>query len=62
MVAGFYFILFSSYCLEFNVGTKLKREITEQATVFHALKRGWLVLKAVGNPLTYDLVFHIKEL
>ncbi|WP_273039882.1 group I intron-associated PD-(D/E)XK endonuclease [Iningainema tapete] len=29
--------------------TKLKGDIAEQAAVFHALKRGWGVLKPVGD-------------
>jgi hypothetical protein len=37
--------------------TKLKGDIAEQAAVLHALKRGWGVLKPVGDRLPYDLVF-----
>ena len=40
--------------------TKLKGDIAEQAAVFHALKRGWGVLKPVGDRLAYDLVFDIE--
>ncbi|MBD2436747.1 group I intron-associated PD-(D/E)XK endonuclease [Nostoc sp. FACHB-110] len=39
--------------------TKLKGDIAEQAAVFHALKRGWGVLRPVGDRLRYDLVFDI---
>lgn len=40
--------------------TKLKGDIAEQAVVLHALKRGWGVLKPVGDRLPYDLVFDIE--
>ncbi|MFB2896707.1 group I intron-associated PD-(D/E)XK endonuclease [Aerosakkonemataceae cyanobacterium BLCC-F50] len=40
--------------------TKLKGDIAEQAAVLHALKRGWGVLKPVGDRLPYDLVFDIE--
>lgn len=40
--------------------TKLKGDIAEQAAVFHALKRGWGVLKPIGDRLPYDLVFDIE--
>jgi hypothetical protein len=39
--------------------TKLKGDIAEQAAVLHALKRGWGVLKPVGDRLPYDLVFDV---
>jgi PD-(D/E)XK endonuclease len=39
--------------------TKLKGDIAEQAVVLHALKRGWGVLRPVGDRLPYDLVFDI---
>lgn len=39
--------------------TKLKGDIAEQAAVFHALKRGWGVLKPVGDRLAYDLAFDV---
>jgi len=42
------------------VDTKLKGDIAEQATVLHALKRGWGVLKPVGDRLPYDLVFDVE--
>jgi hypothetical protein len=37
--------------------TKLKGDIAEQAVVLHALRRGWGVLRPVGDRLPYDLVF-----
>ena len=37
--------------------TKLKGDIAEQAAILHALKRGWGVLRPVGDRLPYDLVF-----
>lgn len=40
--------------------TKLKGDIAEQAAVLHALKRGWGVLKPVGDRLAYDLVFDVE--
>jgi hypothetical protein len=42
------------------VDTKLKGDIAEQAAVLHALKRGWGVLKPVGDRLPYDLVFDVE--
>ena len=36
--------------------TKLKGDIAEQATIMEALKRGWAVLKPLGDRLPYDLV------
>lgn len=39
-----------------HMDTKLKGDIAEQAAVFQALKRGWGVLKPVGDRLPYDLV------
>jgi hypothetical protein len=41
------------------VDTKLKGDIAEQAAILHALKRGWGVLKPVGDRLPYDLVFDV---
>ncbi|KJH72290.1 group I intron-associated PD-(D/E)XK endonuclease [Aliterella atlantica] len=41
--------------------TKLRGDIAEQAAVLHALKRGWGVLKPVGDRLAYDLVFDVYE-
>lgn len=43
-----------------DVDTKLKGDIAEQAAVFHALRRGWGVLKPVGDRLAYDLVFDVE--
>lgn len=40
--------------------TKLKGDIAEQAAVFHALKRGWGVLKPIGDRLPYDLAFDVE--
>jgi PD-(D/E)XK endonuclease len=40
--------------------TKLRGDIAEQAAVIHALKRGWGVLKPVGDRLPYDLAFDIE--
>jgi len=40
--------------------TKLKGDIAEQAAVLRALKRGWGVLKTVGDRLPYDLVFDVQ--
>jgi PD-(D/E)XK endonuclease len=40
--------------------TKLRGDIAEQAAVIHALKRGWGVLKPVGDRLAYDLAFDIE--
>jgi PD-(D/E)XK endonuclease len=42
------------------VDTKIKGDIAEQAAVLHALKRGWGVLKPVGDRLPYDLVFDLE--
>ncbi len=39
--------------------TKLKGDVAEQAAVLHALKRGWGVLKPIGDRLPYDLVFDV---
>lgn len=52
-------MLMSSYSDHINVDTKLKGDIAEQAAVLHALKRGWGVLKPVGDRLPYDLVFDV---
>jgi hypothetical protein len=40
--------------------TKLKGDIAEQAVILLALKRGWGVLKPVGDRLSYDMVFDIN--
>ncbi|MBI3621585.1 MAG: endonuclease [Nitrospirae bacterium] len=39
--------------------TKLKGDIAEQAATLQALKRGWGVLKPVGDRLPYDLVLDV---
>ena len=39
--------------------TKQKGDIAEQAAILAALKRGWGVLKPIGDRLPYDLVFDI---
>jgi hypothetical protein len=41
--------------------TKLKGDIAEQSVVLQALKRGWGVLRPVGDRLPYDLVFDIGD-
>jgi len=41
------------------VDTKLKGDIAEQAAILQGLKRGWGVLKTVGDRLAYDLVFDV---
>jgi hypothetical protein len=56
---GFFFKLIDSYSLDVNVDTKIKGDIAEQAAILHALKRGWGVLKPVGDRLPYDLVFDV---
>ncbi|WP_414576886.1 group I intron-associated PD-(D/E)XK endonuclease [Anabaena sp. CCY 9402-a] len=40
--------------------TKLRGDIAEQAAVLNALKRGWGVLRPIGDRLAYDLVFDIE--
>jgi hypothetical protein len=39
--------------------TKSKGDLAEQAAVLQALKRGWGVLRPVGDRLAYDLVFDV---
>jgi PD-(D/E)XK endonuclease len=57
LIAGFCFwIIF----VIVNMDTKLKGDIAEQAAILHALKRGWGVLKPVGDRLPYDLVFDVE--
>ncbi len=41
--------------------TKLKGDIAEQAAILQALKRGWGVLKTIGDRLAYDLVFDVED-
>lgn len=43
-----------------NSNTKLKGDIAEQAAILHGLKRGWGVLKPVGDRMPYDLVFDVQ--
>jgi hypothetical protein len=43
------------------VDTKLKGDIAEQTAVVEGLKRGWGVLKPIGDRLPYDLVFDINS-
>ena len=42
------------------MSTKLRGDVAEQAAILHALKRGWGVLKPIGDRLSYDLVFDVK--
>lgn len=46
--------------IKVNVDTKLKGDIAEQAGVLHALRRGWGVLKPVGDRLADDLFFDVE--
>ena len=41
--------------------TNLKGDIAEQAAALHALKQGWGVLHPVGDRLSYDLVFDVRQ-
>lgn len=41
------------------MNTKLTGDIAEQAAVLRALKRGWGVLRTIGDRLPYDLVFDV---
>jgi hypothetical protein len=42
-----------------NLSTKLRGDISEQAAILQALKRGWGVLKPIGDRFPYDLVFDV---
>ena len=42
------------------MSTKLKGDIAEQAAVLHALKRGWEVLKPIGDRSPCDLIFGVN--
>jgi hypothetical protein len=42
------------------VNTKHRGDIAEQAAILQGLKRGWGVLKTVGDNLPYDLVFDVN--
>ncbi len=44
-----------------NLDTKLTGDIAEQAAVLQALKRGWGVLRPIGDRLPYDLVFDVSS-
>jgi PD-(D/E)XK endonuclease len=41
------------------MNTKLRGDIAEQAAILHALRRGWEVLRPIGDRLPYDLVFDV---
>ena len=41
------------------MSTKLRGDIAEQTAILHALKRGWGVLRPVGDRLPYDLVLDV---
>jgi PD-(D/E)XK endonuclease len=41
------------------MNTKQRGDIAEQAAVLEALKRGWSVLRPIGDSLPYDLVFDV---
>jgi PD-(D/E)XK endonuclease len=41
--------------------TKLKGDIAEQAVIFEVLKKGWGVLRPIGDRLPYDLVIDIER-
>lgn len=41
------------------MSTKLKGDIAEQAAVLEALRRGWGVLRPIGDRHPYDLVFDV---
>jgi hypothetical protein len=52
---------FSGFNAKFgpSMDTKLRGDIAEQAAILHALKRGWGVLRPIGDRLSYDLVFDV---
>lgn len=41
--------------------TKQKGDIAEQAAILHALRRGWGVLRPIGDALPYDVVFDVSR-
>jgi hypothetical protein len=41
------------------MNTKQRGDVAEQAAILEALKRGWSVLRPIGDNLPYDLVFDI---
>jgi hypothetical protein len=45
-----------------NFDTKLKGDIAEQAVILYCLKKGWNVLKPIGDRLPYDLVLEINSM
>jgi len=44
----------------YRMDTKTKGDIAEQAAVLEGLRRGWGVLKPVGDRLSYDIVFDVQ--
>jgi len=42
------------------MSTKLRGDLAEQAAILQALKRGWAVLRPLGDRLAYDLVFDVQ--
>ena len=42
------------------MNTKQRGDIAEQAAILQGLKRGWGVLKPIGDRLPYDLVFDVN--
>jgi len=42
------------------MSTKLRGDIAEQVAILQGLKRGWGVLKPIGDRLPYDLVFDVS--
>ena len=44
------------------MSTKLRGDVAEQAAILQALKRGWGILKPIGDRLSYDLVFDVKRI
>ena len=47
---------------QFKLDTKLNGDIAEQAAVLYALRKGWGVLKPVGDRLLYNLVFDVQKM
>jgi hypothetical protein len=41
------------------MNTKLRGDVAEQAAILQALKRGWGVLRPIGDRLPYDMVFDV---
>jgi hypothetical protein len=42
------------------MGTKQRGDIAEQAAILQGLKRGWGVLRRIGDCLPYDLVYDVS--